>query len=147
MNWRIFVLIGIIGSMLLVSGCAKSNALTGNGSADVEEITEDSEDVSDESEDESADGEVIDITEPVKTEELANVTDAPVYEEFSNTCSEDSKGVVRTFDAEGNKQVHRNTCLSGILTDFKCVENEVASDNRRCPKGCTTTPYGAMCKE
>ena len=154
MDWRVLAMIAVIGSMLLVSGCAKSNALTGNGSADVEEVTEGgSEDVITDTPVEtptvetSAPDEALPINDAPKSDELANVTEAPTYDEFRNTCTEDSKGVVRTFDGEGNKQVHRNTCLSGILTDFKCVDNKAASDNHRCAKGCTTNRYGALCKE
>ncbi|MEK6874584.1 MAG: hypothetical protein AABX52_02440 [Nanoarchaeota archaeon] len=145
MNMKSYLL--VIGIVILLVGCARSNALTGDGSADLELVDE--EQVEEAVQDVVDNAQVIEVAKvPVqKQEELVNVTVAPVYAEFRNTCSEDIKGVVRAFDDAGNKKVYRNTCLGGILTDYMCVNSTLDSQNSRCQKGCTTTRYGAICKE
>ncbi len=142
MRIETIIIITLIAMMLVLTGCARSNALTGNGSAETEDIEADT--IGD-SATYTPETPVDTTTEEPIPEVFTNVTEAPVYSDVANTCKEDNKGVVRVFDSTGTKKVYRNTCASGLLTKHNCVNNTLVVQNTRCPIGCKTTPYGAVC--
>jgi len=136
---KLLILLGII-MVIFVLGCSKGSSISGKAVSDLDTV-EAPEEPKEGQKEEKAEKE--EVQEADSDEEVVEAPEVP--DEVKGTCIEDSLGVVRVIDENGKKEVFRNSCLGGILIDYACENNQLASKNERCSSGCEIVNYLAQC--